>query len=74
MQEYVYSSEDDEPMTFTMDEDKLNELVETVFQFLRESGISVSDDVQGSQSNEAESLELVEKIVDLLEITNAIEE
>lgn len=68
MSEFFYSNVDDEPMTYTIDKNKQKEINETIFQFLRDTGISTTDDITSDLDREEAALEVLEKIVELLEI------
>lgn len=68
MSEFFYTDENDEPMMYTIDINKQKELNETLFQYLRESGISSPDDVTSDLDKEELAIELVEKLIEILEI------
>lgn len=68
MSEFFYNNVDDEPMTYTIDKNKQKEINETIFQFLRDTGISTTDDITSDLDREEAALEVLEKIVELLEI------
>lgn len=74
MTEFFYTNEEDEPMMYQIDKNKQKELNETLFQYLRESGVSTSKDVTSDLDKEELALELVEKLVEILEIESTDEE
>lgn len=71
MQEFFYNDGLDEAKMYTIDSDKQNELNETIFQFLRDNGISEADDVTSDLDREEAALEFVESMIEILEIENA---
>ena len=74
MTEFFYTNEEDEPMMYQIDKNKQKELNETLFQYLRESGVSTPKDVTSDLDKEELALELVEKLVEILEIESTDEE
>ena len=74
MTEFFYTNEEDEPMMYHIDKNKQKELNETLFQYLRESGVSTPKDVTSDLDKEELALELVEKLVEILEIESTDEE
>lgn len=71
MKEFYYNDGSDEPKMFTIDADKQNELNETMFQFLRDTGISEADHVTSDLDREEAAMEFVEAMIEILEIENA---
>lgn len=68
MSEFFYNNVDDEPVTYKIDKNKQKEINETLFQFLRDTGVSSPDDVTSDLDREEAALEMLEKLVELLEI------
>lgn len=70
MKEFYYNDANDEPKMYTIDADKQNELNETLFQFLRDTGISEADHVTSDLDREEAAMEFVEALIEILEIEN----
>lgn len=74
MNEYVYTNDEDIEMKFEVDEDKSEEIVDLIFQYLRETGISDPSGVQCDSNNELMALNLVESLVEILDINEDLED